>query len=331
MFLIIKLLVLCQIFQISLAVERKSSAALEKLSEAIMYFDVMTSEFLDTYLIEEAFVKRYAQRQLNETGELKEVLLGSLFPGKIDSKIDESYCRSKLNKEKLSSEQNFTSHFNGYLIKVNEEWKIRKVENGEITYSNIEGGNVMELVEFLFVFGFNRGTPTGYRANKMLTLIQIKYQLEEDLKETGRSMCEFEEEFWRENDLESNLIREALNQNVFVHEFEEINKADEVFMGARGEKSVAVDQVKREIFGNMTFAELFKSYLDNFFSALELNVESLGQKIFKDDIEITTANDYSKEIATNENEENFVADNQMDKKFENNVSIEVLEGSFLLI
>ena len=102
-------------------------------------------------------------------------------------------------------------------------------------------------------------------------------------------------------------------------------------MGARGEKSVAVDQVKREIFGNMTFAELFKSYLDNFFSALELNVESLGQKIFKDDIEITTANDYSKEIATNENEENFVADNQMDKKFENNVSIEVLEGSFLLI
>ena len=81
----------------------------------------------------------------------------------------------------------------------------------------------------------------------------------------------------------------------------------------------------------MTFAELFESYLDILSSALELNVESLGQKIFKDDIEITTANDYSKEIATNENEENFVADNQMDKKFENNVSIEVLEGSFLLI
>ena len=245
MFLIIKLLVVCKIFRISLAVERKSSAALEKLSEVIQYCDVMTSEFLDTYLIEEAFVKRYAQRQLNETGELKEVLLGSLFPGKNDSKIDESYCRSKLNKEKLSFEKNFTSHFNGYLIKADEEGKIRKVENGEIIYSNVEGGNVMELVEFLFVFGFNRGTPTGYRANKMLTFIQIKYQLEEDLKETGRSMLEFEEEFWRENNLESDLVREALNQNVFVHEFEEINKADEIFMGVRGEKSVAVDQVKR--------------------------------------------------------------------------------------
>merc|ERR1712142_1454040 len=114
----------------------------------------------------------------------------------------------------------------------------------------------------------------------MLTLIQIKYQLEEDLKETGRSMFEFEEEFWRENNLESDLIREALNQNVFVHEFEERNKADEVFMGARGEKSVALDQVKREIFGNMTFSELFESYLDNLFSALKLNVESLGQKVF---------------------------------------------------
>ena len=54
------------------------------------------------------------------------------------------------------------------------------------------------------------------KVNKILDFMQIKYQLKEDLKQTGGSMFEFKEYFWRENNLESDLIQKVLNLNIFV-------------------------------------------------------------------------------------------------------------------
>ena len=64
--------------------------------------------------------------------KVNEVLLRRVFLGysRTDKchNIEESYCRDKLNEEDLSSKDSFTSYFNGYLIKVDDTWKIRKVK-----------------------------------------------------------------------------------------------------------------------------------------------------------------------------------------------------------
>ena len=97
------------------------------------------------------------------------------------------------------------------------------------------------------------------KVNKILDFMQIKYQLKEDLKQTGGSMFELKEYFWRENNLESDLIQKVLNLNIFVKCFKKRNKVDRIFTGAHGENSVAVNQVEKEKFGNIKLADCLKS------------------------------------------------------------------------
>ena len=119
----------------------------------------------------------------------------SIFPGySKDGKqnnISDSGCKEKLSKEKFSSNKSFKSYLYGYLINVDDAWKIRKLEDNEINYLKFEGHNIIMIVKIV------------------LALIQIKYKLEEHTKNKGIRMLKFERRFWKKYELGLNLIKQV--------------------------------------------------------------------------------------------------------------------------
>ena len=270
-FLSITFALFCLILNSSVAVETKLSDEIEILSKVLKECSTDNLFVLDMYFHKKIFIERHTAAELvvNNWDKLNEGLLKNVFPGyskndKSDT-IKESYCRTKITEEDLSSKDNLTSYFNGYLIKVDDAWKIRKVEGNEVAYNKVDGNNVMDLVEFFYAFGphalgNSNSKSVGfltdlYNRRKLLALIKTKYQLGEATKETG--MSAFEEEFWNEYNLGSDLIQQVADLKYIFDNFQV--DGDELYLGADGHKIVVYEDL-----GNVSIASVFEKHLGSF-------------------------------------------------------------------
>ena len=269
---LITLVLFCQLSSTSFAFKRKDSEELKILSTALEKYSLENLSVLDLYFNEKFFIEKRTSADFDDVKRFKEVLLKKVFPGYSKtnkrSNISESYCRGKLNEENSSAEGNLTSYFNGFLIKVDDKWKTRKVEDNEIIYQEVDGHNVMDVVEFLYAFRSNGREDPGnfksvdihterYKTSKLLALIKTKYQLEGVTKEGGRAMSDLEKEFYDEHDLGSDLVQKVTDRKFVFDEFQQ--DGDELYFGGDGEK--------REVhkrFGNASFAWVFDKHLGDF-------------------------------------------------------------------
>ena len=223
-FLLVVLAIFCQLFNTSVAIKRKVSDEIEIISTILKEYSLENLGVLDVYFNEKFFIERYTDAQLRDMDKLNEVLLKNIFPGYSKNNesqhIVENDCRDKLNEEKLHPNDELFSYFNGYLIKVGDAWKIRKVDDNRIAYFNIDNQNVMNLLEFLYAFSRKIDNMDRYDTQKLLALIKIKYQLEEATKETGRSMTKVEKNFWKKHKLGSDLIKKVVKLKYVFDEFQ---------------------------------------------------------------------------------------------------------------
>ena len=179
-----------------------------------------------------------------------------------NSKINEIYAKNQLNVEKVYS-KNFKSYLNGYIIKVDKTWKIRRVENNRISYSKIESSNVNELIETLYFL--NRILSFTHQdvcfLDKSLKLVQMKCVLEKDLRKMRRSLWQ---NFWRKYDLKSDIVQQVMDC-IYKFEFADIKDKKDIQFGVDGEKRVAEyaeTEVDKKKYGNITVAAWLKDYLD---------------------------------------------------------------------
>ena len=264
-FLLVVLAIFCQLFNTSVAIKRKVSDEIEIISTILKEYSLENLGVLDVYFNEKFFIERYTDAQLRDMDKLNEVLLKNIFPGYSKNNesqhIVENDCRDKLNEEKLHPNDELFSYFNGYLIKVGDAWKIRKVDDNRIAYLNVDNQNVMNLLEFLYAFSRKIDNMDRYDTQKLLALIKIKYQLEEATKETGRSMTKVEKNFWKKHKLGSDLIQKVVKLKYVFDEFQ--HEKDELYFGVDGDKHVVYKHL-----GNVTFARVFEEHLGNFNFAL---------------------------------------------------------------
>ena len=349
---LINLVLVCQLLQTSLAVERKSSAALETLTRAFSNVTRRNHRFIKTYLKEEIYAKRYTQSQLNTTSEVKAALIHGFFPGYMKNETDSNdfICVENMTMElPLSDFENVTSYFNGFLLKCDDVWYMRKVENDRITYSKVEGRNVMELLEFLFGSGRYLYKPmqVQFRVERLLALIQVKYQLEEDIGKTGRSMAGFEEEFWREFDLGSDLVQKVLRLILGRAADGSLEEQDVSIYGACGQALLVetipnLSEEQKESFGDLRYVDLLNNHYHNLVSDMRLNEVTEDQKVFESDIRTATANEYLKKDDGVEGEEagaldsensikkDAVEEKKVYRRSADDVSIEI-KGRFLIL
>merc|ERR1719354_1313772 len=225
------------------------------------------------YLNEKFYIEKHTSADFDDVKKFNDVLLKKLFPGysrnNKRSNISEIYCRDKLNEEGSSAKNNLTSYFNGFLIKVDDEWKVRKVEENEIVYQEVDGHNVMDLVEFLYAFRSNGREDRSnfksvdihterYETSKLLALIKAKYQPDEVVEEEGRVLSDFEKEFQDKYDLGSDLIQEITARKYVFDQFQHDGE-DELFFGVDGKKPVV-----HEHLGNTSFSGVFGGHLGDF-------------------------------------------------------------------
>merc|ERR1719354_216945 len=160
------------------------------------------------------FVERYTDAQLKEGEKIKEAVMEKVFPAY--SNINES---EKVEKNLWKFRDSIPAlglpgYFNAYLIKVEDAWKIRKVDGVEITYEDVDSRNVMELIELMYAMSsVDETNEDNYDVKKLLALTQIKNQIKKETEKAGRSMLNYEREFWDEHDLGSDLIRQAALKN----------------------------------------------------------------------------------------------------------------------
>jgi len=221
---------------------------------------------LDMYLVGEIFVEKYTDAQLNDREKIKETVLKNIFPAY--SKNNESQIVDKGQYRRAVREIKFEElYFNAYLLKVDDAWKIRKVDGDEVSYENVDGNNIMDLVEFLYAMstlGDNKGDYD------MLALIIVKNQIEEDLEKAGRYMMSYEKKFWDENDLGSDLIKKA-TQKIYTNRYFHLpmgeNNRTAEFYGLYGEKMYG----NFGTFGNVTYRWLLEHHLDTETAYMALN------------------------------------------------------------
>lgn len=306
---LVKVLFFCQLLQTSLAKESKTRFVLKQLSHLHKKCTQNTNtDDLYMYLIEEIFVKRYTDIELKEAVKVKEVVLKNILPGYLknesNSNINESQVKNKLNEQKLSSKGNFKSYFNGYLIKVNETWKIRKVQNDKISYSNVESSNVNELMEMFYVIGYEYSSwHSDCFIVKALTRLQLKYQLIDDLpkKQNRKSI-------WLKYDLDSDVVQLLIdNVNIFAFA-DQVKDKEEIYFGIYGETDLITKYGKKYFSekGNehLTFITWFEEFLDlAFLPFLHFQLEDYQERLNRH-IEIGDLN----EIKPQEKFENKIPD-----------------------
>jgi len=267
---LIKVAFFCKLLQATLATKTNSefheiTFEVETLSRLLENVTLSNERQLDNYLVDKIFEKRYTDLELKDTAKIKEVVIKSLFPGSYiikhnkTSNVNETYIRNKLTQEKLFSKGNFKSYLNGYLVKVNKTWKVRKVEKGEITYQNVEGSNFYELLEILYLFSRLSPVSTSkYARDKSLSLLQIKYQLSEDMKKTRRGLRTLERQFWKKYDLSSDKIQYVLDNLVGFEDEEEF-----IFGETESHYKTRINNVMK----NYTYAVYFELGIDFMFSS----------------------------------------------------------------
>jgi len=270
---LIILVLFCQLLNTSVAFKRKDSEEFEILSTVLEKYSLENLSVLELYFNEKIYIKKHTSADFDDVKSFNEVLLKKVFPGysrnNKRSNISEIYCRDKLNEEGSSAKNNLTSYFNGFLIKVDDEWKVRKVEENEIVYQEVDGHNVMDLVEFLYAFRSNGREDRSnfksvdihterYETSKLLALIKAKYQLKEVAEEEGRAMLDFEKQFWDKYDLGSDLVQKVTERKYVFDKFQHDGR-DELFFGVDGEKPVV-----HEHLGNTSFAGVFGRHLGDF-------------------------------------------------------------------
>jgi len=209
--LLTSVLLICQLLHDSAAVERD---VLDMVSVVLEEYSKDNFNVLDMYLMGKVFVERYTDAQLKEGEKIKEAVMEKVFPAY--SNINES---EKVEKNLWKFRDSIPAlglpgYFNAYLIKVEDAWKIRKVDGVEITYEDVDGRNVMDLIELMYAMSsVDETNEDNYDVKKLLALIQIKHQIKEETEKAGRGMLNYEREFWDEHDLGSDLIRQAALKN----------------------------------------------------------------------------------------------------------------------
>ena len=209
MFLFLSLSLFCQLFHGSVAMDREDLGMVSALLEE---YSIDNFHLLDMYLAGEIFVERYTDAQLNDE-KIKETVLKNVFPAYSNNNesqaVESEQCKNAVQELNGPHVETFEIYFNAYLLKVDEAWKIRKIDGDQVSYENVDGHNIMDLVEFLYALtslGQNEG---NYDVKKLLALIQVKHQIEEDVEKEERYMMSFERQFLDEHGLGSDLIRNA--------------------------------------------------------------------------------------------------------------------------
>ena len=254
--LLTSVLFFCQLLHGSSAVERD---VLDMVSVGLEEHSTDNSILLDLYLLEKIFIQRYTDAQLKEGEKIRKAVIKNVFPAYSNTKESEKIAknmRSEAVKMRGPTFKSLPAYFNGYLVKVEDEWKIRKVDGVEITYEDVDSQNVMGLVELFYAMSSDdEKNENNYNVKKLLALIQIKHQIKEETEKAGRNMLNYEREFWDEYDLGSDLIQQAALANysfsfVQPHSPIEYFGVDGNYYGDFGE------------FGNRTFAFMLRHHLD---------------------------------------------------------------------
>ena len=266
-FLFLSLLLFCQLFNGSVAMEREDQDMVSALFEK---YSMENLQMLDMYLAGKIFVERYTDAQLNDREKIKETVMKNIFPAyskNNESQVEEEQCKNVVEELGLSHKEIFEAYFNAYLLQVDDAWKIRKVDGDEVSYENVDSNNIMDLVEFLYAMstlGDNKGDYD------MLALIIVKNQIEEDLEEAGRYMMSYEKNFWDEHDLGSDLIKKA-TQKIYTNRYFHLpmgeNNRTAEFYGLYGEKMYG----NFGTFGNVTYRWLLEHHLDTETAYMALN------------------------------------------------------------
>ena len=252
----------CQIFNSSNAVEKDGYDEFEIISAALEEYSDLNDSILRYYLQREFIIKRYTDTQLRNADKIREALLRCIFPAYsrngTNNKSVESDCINKLDEEEFISKENFTSYFNGYLVKVDNTWKIRKIEDNLISYLKIESSNIMELLEFMDAFGYRilNTEEYDYKRMKTLALIQIKYQIKSDSSINGGKMTKSQKELWEKYNLGSDLIQKACNLEYVFDDFLPNNTENKLYFGIDGDKQTFY-KFSKNLGKNLTFADIF--------------------------------------------------------------------------
>ena len=261
-FLLITLLLFCQQSHASIdpfalygSIEREDHDVVSALLEK---YSIDNLEMLDLYLAGKIFIERYMDAQLSDSEKIKETVFKNIFP--TYSKNNESQIVDKGQYKRAVREIKYKElYFNAYLLKVDEAWKIRKVDGDEVSYENVDGHNIMDLVEFLYAMSSLGDSKGDYNVKKLLALIQVKHQIEEDVEKQGRYMMSYEKNFWAEHDLGSDLIEKA-SQTIYTFSyFHSPSNRTAGFYGLDGQKMYG----NFSIFGNVTYAWLLEHHLEN--------------------------------------------------------------------
>ena len=260
-FLLITLLLFCQLFNGSVAMEREDVDMVSALFEK---YSMENLQMLDMYLAGKIFVERYTDAQLNDREKIKETVMKNIFPAyskNNESQVEEEQCKNVVEELGLSHKEIFEAYFNAYLLQVDDAWKIRKVDGDEVYYETVDGNNIMDLVEFLYAMSSLGDSKANYNVKKLLTLIQVKHQIEEDLEKAQRYMMSFEKKFWDEHDLGSDLIQKASHTIYTINYFNLPNGPDNSrggYYGLDGQMMYG----NFSTFGNVTYGWLLEHHLD---------------------------------------------------------------------
>jgi len=328
LFLLLKLAIFCLFINGSVAVENYGYNELEVISSVLEEYSLENHQILTLHSNGEILLNRYTDAQLKDADKtIREALLKKVFPAYSENgtnvHIKESDCKNKLDAEELSSKENFASYFNGYLIKIDDIWKIREVKDDKIFYSN--DGNVMQLVEFMDAFSSLDTNEYDFKRRKALALIQIKYQIEEDLINTGRNMSKPEREFYNKYNLSSDLIQQASDLKYVFDYFLPNDTENKLYFGIDGTKQTSLDKGK-SYNRNSTFASIFKG-MQMGWMAYYGYLEELPEmrETYKDSIRMIYSEKKSKELGLKKTLETEVAAKNKEiivenEKSEDNVS-----------
>ena len=327
LFLLVKLAIFCLFLDGSVALENYGYDELEVISSVLEEYSSENHEILFLHSSGEILLKRYTDAQLKDADQvIRETLLKKVFPAYSKNgtnvNIKVSDCKNKLDAEELSSKKNFASYFNGYLIKIDDIWKIREVKDDTIFYSNVESRNVMQLVEFMDAFSSSESHEYDFKKMKALALIQIKYQINEDLINTGRNMSEPEREFWDKYNLGSDLIQQASDLKYVFDYFLPNDTENKLYFGIDGTKQSNLDEGK-SYNRNLTFASVFKGIQMGWFSFYGHLEEFPGMReTYKDSIRMEYSEKQSKELGLKKTVETEVAAKNKEKIVENEKSLD---------